>query len=152
MNLKDRIEKLNTYFDSMNVSAENNIIYVRIAFPKGWGISEVTEHNYNVRAIRDDIPGYFYFLAEMEIGFDKIFDAIEYNIKFNEEAQIKVNLLREKIEELKNIFEEEDITVLKTLEFKYKKKKYKVKKCIKPDDSEELECVHDDENNNMEIS
>ena len=128
MTLKDRIEKLNTYFDSMNVSAENNIIYVRITFPKGWGISEVTEHNYNVRAVKDEIPGYFYFMGEMNVGFDNIFDAIEYNIRFNQEAQIKVNLLREKIEELKKIFEEEDINVLKTIEFKYKKKKETNKK------------------------
>jgi isochorismate hydrolase len=72
----------------------------------------------------------------MEIGFDKVFDAIEYNIQFNEEAQAKVSLLREKIEELKNIFETEDINVLKTLEFKLKKKivkKNKNKEVVRED-------------------
>jgi hypothetical protein len=123
MNIKERIERLGVYFNSMNVAAENNIIYVRVQFPKGWGCSELTEHNFNVTAVTDDIPGYFYFFANMDIGFDKIFDAIEYNIQFNEEAQAKVSLLREKIEELKTIFENEDINVLRTLEFKYKKKK-----------------------------
>jgi hypothetical protein len=126
MNIKERIERLGMYFNSMNVAAENNIIYVRVQFPKGWGCSELTEHNFNVTAVTDEIPGFFYFFANMEIGFDKIFDAIEYNIQFNEEAQAKVSLLREKIEELKNIFENEDINVLKTLEFKYKKKKPKI--------------------------
>lgn len=126
MNIKERIERLGMYFNSMNVAAENNIIYVRVQFPKGWGCSELTEHNFNVTAVTDEIPGYFYFFANMEIGFDKIFDAIEYNIQFNEEAQAKVSLLREKIEELKNIFENEDINALKTLEFKYKKKKPKI--------------------------
>lgn len=125
MNIKERIERLGMYFNSMNVAAENNIIYVRVQFPKGWGCSELTEHNFNVTAVTDEIPGYFYFFANMEVGFDKIFDAIEYNIQFNEEAQTKVTLLREKIEELKNIFENEDISVLKTLVFKYKKKKVK---------------------------
>lgn len=125
MNIKERIERLGIYFNSMNVAAENNIIYVRVQFPKGWGCSELTEHNFNVTAVTDEIPGYFYFFANMEVGFDKIFDAIEYNIQFNEEAQTKVTLLREKIEELKNIFENEDISVLKTLVFKYKKKKVK---------------------------
>lgn len=125
MNIKERIEHLGMYFNSMNVAAENNIIYVRVQFPKGWGCSELTEHNFNVTAVTDEIPGYFYFFANMEVGFDKIFDAIEYNIQFNEEAQTKVTLLREKIEELKNIFENEDISVLKTLAFKYKKKKVK---------------------------
>lgn len=126
MNIKERIERLGMYFHSMNVAAENNIIYVRVQFPKGWGCSELTEHNFSVTAVTDEIPGYFYFFANMDVGFDKIFDAIEYNIQFNEEAQAKVSLLREKIEELKTIFENEDINVLKTLEFKYKKKKTKL--------------------------
>jgi hypothetical protein len=120
----------------MNVASENNIIYVRVQFPKGWGCSELTEYNYKVKAVDDEIPGYFYFFADMEIGFDKVFDAIEYNIQFNEEAQAKVSLLREKIEELKNIFETEDINVLKTLEFKLKKKivkKNKNKEVVRED-------------------
>lgn len=134
MNLKERIEKLGTYFKSMNVASDDNIIYVLVEFPKGWGCSEVTEHNFNVKAVRDEMPGFFYFFADMEIGFNKIFDAIEYNISFNEEAQAKVYLLREKIEELKCIFESEDIEVLKTLEFKYKKKKQRIKKENHDDD------------------
>lgn len=125
MNIKKRIEKIGNYFNSMNLSSENGIIYIRVHFPKGWGCSEVTEHNFNVKSVQDEIPGYFYFFADMEIGFDKVFDAIEYNIQFNEEAQAKVRLLREKIEELKDIFENEDINILKTLEFKYKKRKLK---------------------------
>ena len=125
MDIKKRIEKIGNYFNSMNLSSENGIIYIRVHFPKGWGCSEVTEHNFNVKSVQDEIPGYFYFFADMEIGFDKVFDAIEYNIQFNEEAQAKVKLLREKIEELKDIFENEDINILKTLEFKYKKRKLK---------------------------
>ena len=128
LNLQERIENLNIYFDSMNVSAEEKIIYVRVIFPQGWVCSEVTEPNFNVKTAKDEIPGYFYFFADINIGFDKIFDAIDYNINFNLNAQEKVNLLREKIIELKNIFEEEEISVLKTLEFKYKKKKEKPKK------------------------
>jgi hypothetical protein len=125
MTIEERIEHLGAYFHSMNVAAENNIIYVRVKFPKGWGFSELTSYNFNVTSVADEIPGYFYFFANIEIGFDKIFDAIEFNIKFNEDAQAKVSLLKEKIEELKNIFETEEISVLKTLEFKVKKKSVK---------------------------
>ena len=130
MDLKERIEKLGSYFTSMNVAAENGIIYVQVKFPQSWGASEVTEYNFNVKAVRDEIPGYFYFFADMAVGFDKIFDAIEYNIRFNEEAQAKVSLLREKVEELKTIFESEDIDTLKTLEFKIKRKKSKANKKV----------------------
>jgi hypothetical protein len=140
MNIKERIEKLGQYFNSMNLSSDNGIIYVRVQFPKGWGCSEVTEHNFNVKSVKDDIPGYFYFFADMEIGFDKVFDAIEYNIQFNEEAQAKVGLLKEKIEELKYIFEKEDIDVLKTLEFKYKTKKHKTNTKRKEKINENAKC------------
>ena len=158
MNIKERIERLGMYFHSMNVAAENNIIYVRVQFPKGWGCSELTEYNFNVKSVTDEIPGYFYFFANMEIGFDKIFDAIEYNIQFNEEAQAKVSLLREKIEELKDIFENEDINVLKTLEFKYKKKKpksIKAQKTVTEESKEIVEPVSEtqvlEENNSEKI-
>lgn len=158
MNIKERIERLGMYFHSMNVAAENNIIYVRVQFPKGWGCSELTEYNFNVKSVTDEIPGYFYFFANMEIGFDKIFDAIEFNIQFNEEAQAKVSLLREKIEELKDIFENEDINVLRTLEFKYKKKKpksIKTQKTVTEESKEIVEPVSEtpilEENNSDKI-
>ena len=152
MNIKERIEKLGMYFQSMNVAAEDNLIYVRVQFPKGWGCSEVTEYNFNVKSVKDEIPGYFYFFADLEVGFDKVFDAIEYNIKFNEEAQAKVALLREKIEELKEIFENEDINVLNTLEFKYKKKKNINKKKTQTNVREtDINCEHEqDDYNNIE--
>lgn len=134
LDIIDRIKKLGTYFNNMNI--DDGIIYVRVCFPKGWGCSEVTEYNFNVKCVEDEVPGYFYFFTNTEEGFEKIFDAIDYNIKFNQDAQDKVNLLRTKVEELKNIFEEEDISVLRTLEFKFKKKKEKNKKTNKKTETE----------------
>ena len=143
MNIQERINNLGDYFKGMQVSSENGIIYVTVAFPRGWACSEVTEHNFNVKAVQDENPGVFFFFTDMTVGFDKIFDAIEYNIKFNEEAQAKVNLLREKIEELRNIFETEDINVLKTLEFKYKKKTIKTPKPKKENNKPVIETVEE---------
>lgn len=153
MNIKERIKRLGTYFNSMNIAAENNIIYVLVNFPQGWGCSEVTEHNFNVKTVRDENPGFFYFFADMEIGFDKVFDAIEYNIKFNEDAQAKVTLLRKKIEELKDIFEQEDIQTLQTIEFKFKKKatkSVKSKKAEEPTIIQEIEMKEESEINNSD--
>lgn len=130
MELSERIKKLGSYFKNMNVVSENGLIYVLIEFPSGWGCSELTEYNFNVNVAREGV-GLYYFFAEIGVGFDAIFDAIDYNISFNEEAQAKVNLLRSMIDKLKGIFEEEDIETLKTLEFKYKKKKSKTNKDVK---------------------
>ena len=142
MSIQERINNLGDYFKGMQVSAENGIIYVTVQFQKGWACSEVTEHNFGVKAVQDEVPGVFYFFTDMEVGFDKVFDAIEYNIHFNEEAQAKVNLLREKIEELRGIFENEDIDTLNTLEFKFKKKMRKGNKMKKD--------TNVDENNTIE--
>lgn len=150
MNIKERIKRLGTYFNSMNIAAENNIIYVLVNFPQGWGCSEVTEHNFNVKTVRDENPGFFYFFADMEIGFDKLFDAIEYNIKFNEDAQAKVALLRNKIEELKNVFEQEDIQTLETLEFKFKKKTTKSPKSKKTEQQTNIQEQEEFESNNVD--
>ena len=128
VNIKERIEKLKPYFQSMNIASENNIIYVLVQFHKGWACSELTEYNFDVKVVQGETPFSFYFFTDLEIGFDNLFDAIEFNINFNIEAQNKVTLLKEKIEELKNIFEVEDIETLKTLEFLYKKKKNKQSK------------------------
>lgn len=150
MNIKERIKSLGTYFSSMNIAAENNIIYVLVNFPHGWTCSEVTEHNFNVKTARDEAPGFFYFFADMEVGFDNIFDAIEYNIKFNEDAQAKVALLRNKIEELKNIFEQEDIQTLETLEFKFKKKTTKSPKSKKTEQQTNIQEQEDFDSNNVD--
>lgn len=129
MNVQERINKISDYFVSMNVVANDNVIYVLVRFDKGWTCSELTEVNFNVKTtIVADQPYHYYFFSTMDVGFDRIFDAIEFNIRLNTETQEKVNLLRQKIEELKNIFEVEDIKTLSTLEFKYKKKKVRTLK------------------------
>jgi hypothetical protein len=142
--LKDRILKISDFFRTMNVDSTSNIIYVLVEFQKGWACSELTEPNFNVSTVREN-DTQFYFFAHMDVGFEKIFDAIDYNIKFNQDAQVKVELLKEKISLLKNIFEEEDITVLRTLEFKYKKKKQRNNKNKSNNDSN-----NNDNNNQIE--
>ena len=150
MDIKDRIEKIKPYFQSMNIASENNIINVLVQFHKGWACSDLTELNYGVKCVNAENPFSYYFFTNLEIGFDKLFDAIEFNIKFNEEVQAKVELLKCKIEELKDLFEIEDIETLKTLEFKYKKKKEKNSKSkIKKEEEvkEEIETITPTEDN-----
>lgn len=150
MDIKNRIQNINEYFKSINVHAEDNIIYVLVQFPRGWDCSELTEPNFNVKCARES-DELIYFFAQIEVGLDTIFDAIEYNINFNKEAQIKVDLLKEKIEMLKCIFEKEDIKTLETLEFKYKttSKRSKKKTNNKNINDNELE-INSDNNSDMD--
>ena len=82
-----------------------------------------------VKIARDDNNQYQYFYyASTETDFNRIFDVIDTTVKFNNEAELKRELLIQKVNELQKLFEVEDLETLQTLEFKVKKKKSKIKK------------------------
>lgn len=132
MSLQDYINGINGYFKEMNII--ENIVYVSVAFPKKWIIDKTIEDNFNVKITANtkldnaNEIGYYYFAQFDNNIIDNIFNAIKYTINFNLQAEEKIKLLLSKIEELKEIFNEEDINTLKTLQFKYKKKKTKILK------------------------
>ena len=130
-----------------------NVIYVTVSFPEKWTISNVIEENYNIKVTisRETLENNkitYYFYSNFDDNLDKLFDAIDYTIKFNLQAEEKIKLLLSKIDELKEIFNNEDINTLKTLQFKYKKKKIKTTKEIdnSPVTDENTSIVDDNEN------
>lgn len=128
-NLQDRITKLGKYFVGFNIGQAPNgdqVIYLELTFPKGWGVSTKVKDKFGVGIAKTKREGGYYFYGSLtEVGFDNIFDAADFNIKANEEAQEKKNFLVEKVKELQKIVDEEDMSTLRTLEFKYKKKTVK---------------------------
>ena len=75
------------------------------------------------------VPCKYYFITEMEVGFDTVFDAIDYNIEKMMILEERSQLFKTKVEELKELFGDEKISIesLRTLEFKYKMPKIKTK-------------------------
>jgi len=129
-NIKDRIEKIKEYFKGMRVDTDNgeNAIYIIVQFPPKWIVDNTIEEKYGINVIQgNEYPGQFYFCAEMEVGFDVLFDAIEYSIDKMLTAQERARLLKEKAEELKELFIDETIPIeaLRTLTFTYKTAKPK---------------------------
>ena len=125
-NMQERITKLGKMFAGLNIGNDNNgkqFIYLELVFPKGWGVSGLIKEKFDVNVVKNDTGTGFYFWAPIETGFDAVFDAADFNIKANEEAQEKKDFLAEKTRELQKLVLEEDMSVLKTLEFKLKKKK-----------------------------
>lgn len=105
-----------------NVEGQN-VIYVIVQFPSKWVIDEENATSKGVTiGVGQDYPGQYYFCAEMEKGFDVVFDVIEENIKKMETAEERVKLLRQKIEKLQQLFMDESIPIesLRALEFEYK--------------------------------
>ena len=130
-NIKSRIDKIRDYFKEMQViTTEDGIqyIYIIIGIPNGWHISDDTESKYNL-TIQNTNDGIF-FIAEMsDDAFERIFDSIDYNVRLNVTAEEKAKIFKQKIQELQNIFENDDIPIenLRDLTFTYKQPKIKKK-------------------------
>lgn len=120
--IKDRIKALGDYFSEMKVASGNNgeeYIYVTVVFPREWVLDGRTEEKYGVECSTEN--GITYFWADMDTEFATVFDAIDYNIRVNKDAQEKVVLFNQKINELREIFadEENDIERLRSLVFTF---------------------------------
>ena len=132
MDVKERINNVKDYFRGMQVQTldGSNIIYVIVQFPSTWIIDDEIPNKFGVSVgSGNDYRGQYYFCAEMEKGFDVVFDAIEYNVNKMLTAQERAKLFRMKTEELQSLFEDESISIdsLRTLEFTFKTVKIRKK-------------------------
>ena len=140
--VQERIAKLGKMFAGLNIGNNDSgkqFIYLELVFPKGWGVTNLIKEEFDVNVVKNDAGTGYYFWAPIETGFDAVFDAADFNIKANEEAQEKKDFLAEKMKELQKLVLEEDMSVLKTLEFKVKKKKPAPTKPKKTEENNEIE-------------
>lgn len=123
--IQDRLIKLAPYNPGFNLYGGQIIIHV--TYKPNWRVLE--SYDEAVKIARDDNNQYQYFYyASTETDFNRIFDVIDTTVKFNNEAELKRELLIQKVNELQKLFEVEDLETLQTLEFKVKKKKARAKK------------------------
>ena len=96
---------------------------VSVCFPKNWVVDDAeTEEKFGVKVASEN--SIFYFWAPIDVGMDKVFDAVEHTVKRNKEAQMKAELFEEKLKELKDLFYDEKNTLedLKGLRFEFEQK------------------------------
>lgn len=128
-NVKERIESIKDYFLGMDV--KEGLVSVAVQLPKKWMILEGIEEKYGI--IVDDCKNIkpnpypdkqnaFIFGASLEDGFDPIFDAIDENIEVMVAAEERIKLLDTKINELKELFNDESNSLesLRALEFSFR--------------------------------
>lgn len=124
--MNDRIEKIKPYFIEMQIISDddnNTVIYIKVSFPNKWSIpNEIRNEKVNVITM-DDLTNIFF--TDLVNGYDILFDAIEYTIKENKEAEERVNLFHIKVKELESLFKDETTTLeqLKLLTFVFEKPK-----------------------------
>lgn len=122
MEITERITKIEDYFLKFNI--DEGAIILALKFPKEWTIPDAKflKEQYGVVAGAAQY-GSIIFATELQSGFNKLFDAVEYTICFNKEAQERLALLNAKILELKKLFATEPLDSLKKLKFEVGKKR-----------------------------
>lgn len=121
MKIKDRIKNISEYFRQMQVTSVNGeqVIYVIVEFPRGWIIDEEIEKKFNISILQGSNPNEYFFCADIDLGEEVLFDAIEYNISKMKDAIERAKLLQIKTKELSEMFQDESISIqqLRTLKF-----------------------------------
>ena len=146
MSVEERIEKIRPYFGEMKiVNNQSNECYICISchFPDKWKICpDATKEKYKTDCSEEQ--GSAIFWCPMTTGFDTIFDAIDYNINVNKLAQERIALFKNKMNELKDLFNDNDmpIEMLRTLTFTWKGKgKNKIKPIQAKDETETIDNI-----------
>ena len=83
----------------------------------------------------------------MGVGFDAVFYAVDHCIQVNKDAMERAQLFQEKINELKEIFGNEENTIkkLRTLEFVFPRQKKEIKKKSPVEEIADQELKKDEE-------
>lgn len=135
----------------------NDALIVKVVYPSKWQAYPSNDDRIKV-APSDSNPNESYYYADSEnTTYDDILDLIEETIKVNSETALKIKLLADKIEELKELFSSKDYEELQSLTFyfekhkrKYQKKK-KVSQNVSKEAIEQPICVVDETNEENKI-
>lgn len=125
MDLENRLRKLNAF----NISFEIKQGYYHIAleFNDGWDV--IMPENESIYVQQKN--GFYHYVALIDnVKLEDIFSAIDNTIDYNIDLEKKLQLFKQKTEELQKIFANEDYETLQTLEFKLGEKQ-ELKKIIK---------------------
>lgn len=98
--------------------------HISVEFPEGWEIL-LPDNEYIHLENRGGVSHYVGSIKDIKI--DDIFKAIDLTVSYNKDLEMKLELFKEKTDELQKLFSTEKYEVLKTLEFKVKRLKEKKK-------------------------
>ena len=115
MDVNDRIRNVGEYFAVFNV--HDGAVCVGVRFPDKWTLFDVETICNEFRVQIKVKDGTTFFLCDINDGFDPVFDAVDFIIEQNKALEEKTSLLREKVEELRTLFEQESLDKLRTLQF-----------------------------------
>ena len=124
--LQSRIANISEFFKGFRI--EGGFYLINVVYKNGWSTFNSSDDKIKVTKSENNFNEWFYYANMSDVSLDSMFDLIEETIDFNETIRKKIELLKLKVEELKQIFDEEPLDKLETLEFVFNEPKKK-KKC-----------------------
>lgn len=131
MNLQDKLMSLSEYNIGFTMYDGNFLISIK--YKDSWSI--ISPEDDAIAFMKDDnSPNVFYYstpLNDETQHLQHIFDTIDETIAYNKELEQKVELFKQKTEEMQTLFAEKSIEELMTMEFTFKTKRKTTKKANK---------------------
>lgn len=146
--LQERMNDMKPYF--RGIEMYNEALIVRVMLPPRWKAYNSNDGRIKATPSETVANEYFYYANSEDTSYEDIFDLIEETIKANNDIVLKMKLLRDKGEELKELFSRLSYEELMTLKFvteKPKKDKGKRKYTKKKKEAEKEEEVPQTETN-----
>jgi hypothetical protein len=148
--LQERMNDMKPYF--RGIEMYNEAIMVKVAYPKKWKAYPSEDGRIKITPSDSDPNLTYYYADSKDTTYEEMFDLVEQTIKANQDIVLKLKLLRDKVEELKELFQNTPYDDLLNLQFvvgKKPKRKYVKKKKVEKLEAaeEEKEITNDKEEN-----
>ena len=150
--LQERMNDMKPYF--RGIEMYNEALMVKVVYPNRWKAYPSNDGRIKVTPSDTDPNLTYYYADSKDTTYEDMFDLIEETIKANNDIILKLKLLKEKGEELKELFSQLSFEELKTLKLvtekvktekpkrKYTKKK---KEAEKPQEEPQIEINEQEE-------
>ena len=119
--LQDRMNDMNPYFRGIEVY--NSALIVKVVFPSNWKYFPSADGRIKASPSEEDQNLIYYYADSSDTSYEDLFDIIEETIKVNLDTTLKLKLLKDKVEELRELFSEHTYDELQTLSFVFSKSK-----------------------------
>jgi hypothetical protein len=148
--LQERMNDMKPYF--RGIEMYNEAIMVKVAYPNKWKAYPSEDGRIKITPSDSDPNLTYYYADSKDTTYEEMFDLVEQTIKANQDIVLKLKLLRDKVEELKELFQNTPYDDLLNLQFvvgKKQKRKYVKKKKVEKLETveEEKEITNDKEEN-----
>ena len=97
--LQERMNDMKPYF--RGIEMYNDALIVRVMLPQRWKAYNSNDGRIKATPSETVANEYFYYANSNDTTYEDIFDLIEETIKANNDIVLKLKLLRDKVEELK---------------------------------------------------